>query len=249
MKPFSCRAVGTAALIAVLALPGCNAGSRFEEIGSAPKLAQIAPPPAQAQTVSLPMPTPMPDNRQPNSLWRAGSRAFFRDQRASRVGDILTININLDEKAKMSNKTKRGRDNSDSAGMPSLWGFESKLAKYFPDAVDPEKLVDLSSKTSNSGSGEIDRGETIQLRVAAMITQVLPNGNLVLQGKQQIVVNYEMRELTVAGVVRPEDISSANSVNYDQIAEARVSYGGRGQIIDVQQPRYGQQVLDVIMPF
>ena len=82
-----------------------------------------------------------------------------------------------------------------------------------------------------------------------MITEVLPNGNLAIFGRQEVQVNFERRDLVVAGVIRPEDITSGNTIAYEQIAEARVSYGGQGQITDFQQPRYGQQLYDIVFPF
>ena len=142
-----------------------------------------------------------------------------------------------------------GRTNNEKAGLPNFFGLESRLPAILPDAVDPSSLVDLDSSSTSSGNGTIQRNERIAMRVAAVVTQVLPNGNFVIAGRQEVRVNYELREMRIAGVIRPEDISNANTIEYDKIAEARITYGGRGQITDVQQPRYGQQVLDVILPF
>jgi flagellar L-ring protein precursor FlgH len=241
----------TSILVALALLSGCNTLSRLNEVGDAPKLASVQDPtPIPGPTpVRMPMPAPEVGERQPNSLWRTGSRAFFRDQRAGRVGDILTVIISIDEKAEISNETKRSRSNSEDANITNLFGVESQLTKVLPEALSPENLVATGSNLSNAGKGTVDRSEKINLRVAATITQILPNGNLVLAGRQQINVNFDMRELLITGVIRPEDISAENTVSYDQIAEARISYGGRGQLQDVQQPRYGSQVLDVIMPF
>ncbi len=234
-----------------ISLVGCNAATRLSEIGDAPKLAAIQDPSTipSAQPVKMPMPEPELGERQPNSLWRTGSRAFFRDQRASRVGDILTVVISIDEKAEIENETKRSRTNSEKADMTNLLGLETQLTKVLPEGVAGDSLLNTGSSTTNNGKGTVDRSEKINLRVAATITQILPNGNLVLAGRQQVNVNYDMRELLVTGVIRPEDISAENTVKYDQIAEARISYGGRGQIHDLQQPRYGTQLLDVVMPF
>lgn len=237
--------------LALVSLAGCNAATRVSEIGDAPKLASVQDPstiPGSAP-VSMPMPPPNLGERQPNSLWRTGSRAFFRDQRASRVGDILTVVISIDEKAEIANESKRSRTNSEKADMTNLLGLESQLTKVLPEGVKGDSLLNTGSSTSNNGKGSVDRSEKINLRVAATITQILPNGNLVLAGRQQVNVNFDLRDLLVTGVIRPEDISAENTVKYDQIAEARISYGGRGQIQDVQQPRYGTQLLDVIMPF
>lgn len=240
-------------LLALCALPltACNAFNRLNEVGETPKLAAVQDPTRLSgpDPVRMPMPTTVKGEREANSLWRTGSRAFFRDQRASRVGDILTVVISMDEKAEIENETKRSRTNSEDANMTNLLGLETQLTKILPEGVVGENLLKTGSNVSNAGKGTVDRSEKVNLRVAATITQVLPNGNLVLAGRQQMTINYDQRELLVTGVIRPEDVSMENTVKYDQIAEARISYGGRGQIHDVQQPRYGSQILDVVMPF
>lgn len=238
------------------ALAGCNALSRFDEMGSQPKLAGIENPTAQPQykPVSMPMPAPYDGERQANSLWKPGARAFFKDQRASRVGDIITVSIDIKDSAKVSNETKRSRDNADTGTIGALMGFEGAINRILPGApagpgAGTSGAVNLATTLKNEGKGSVDRTEEIKLLVAAVITQVLPNGNLVLQGRQEIRVNFEVRELLVSGIIRPEDILQANTISYDKIAEARIAYGGRGQLTDVQQPRYGAQFLDVILPF
>ena len=238
-------------LLVGLSLTGCNALSRLSEVGQEPQLTAIESPTAlhNNQPVSLPMPPPMAVERQANSLWRPGSRAFLKDQRASQVGDILTVVIDIEDDASITNTSARSRANSEDAGLDSFLGFEAHLDKVFPKAVDSSSLVDLDSNSSSQGTGSVNRDESINLRVAALVTQVMPNGNLVIAGRQEVRVNYEVRELQVAGIIRPEDITNINTVSYDQIAEARVSYGGRGHISDVQQPRYGQQIYDIVWPF
>lgn len=240
-----------AAAALAVTLAGCGAVDRINQIGAAPALAPISNPTSTPgyRPVTMPMPAPEQVVYQPNSLWRAGSRAFFRDQRAAKVGDILTVIINIADSAKVDNASKRSRANNESVAVPNFLGLESKLKNVLPDAVDPTALVDATSGGSSAGSGSVDRKESVELTVAAVVTQVLPNGNLVIEGRQEVRVNFEVRELLIAGIVRPEDISNINTIQHTQIAEARISYGGRGQITDVQQPRYGQQLYDVIMPF
>jgi len=240
------------ALAAVLVLAGCgNTLDRLAGIGSSPPLTDIKNPMASPdyRPVSLPMPPPEPPARHANSLWRTGARSFFKDSRASRVGDIVNVTISISDKAELENNTKRSRDNSDTGNLTNFFGLEAELAKKLPQAIDPTSILSLGSKLNNDGKGSIKRSETINLKLAAIVTQVLPNGNLVIQGRQEVMVNFEARDLTITGVVRPEDIDSTNVIQHTQIAEARIAYGGRGQITDVQQPRYGQQVLDVLMPF
>jgi len=238
------RLVAIALVAATLA--GCNTADRIANIGKAPDMAPVG---TVEPRVSMPMPAPEQVVYQPNSLWRSGSRAFFRDQRAARVGDILTVLINITDSAKVDNSTRRNRTNSENAGIDNLFGYESYLGKVFPDAVDNANLARLGTSSSSAGTGSVDRKETIELTVAAVVTQVLPNGNLVISGRQQVRVNFEVRELDVTGIVRPEDISNVNTIQHTQIAEARIAYGGQGQISDVQQARYGQQLFDILMPF
>ena len=235
-----------------LSVVGCgNTLEKIARVGEEPALTPIENPTAQTayKPVSLPMPAPIPDTRQPNSLWRQGSRAFFKDQRAGRVGDILTVVIEIDDEASLDNATERSRNTDESAGLDNFLGFEKKLNNIFNKDLIPGDLVNADSAGSTAGSGSVARTEEIDLRMAAIITQVLPNGNLVLQGSQQVRVNFEKRNLSVQGVIRPEDITSLNEVPYDKIAEARIAYGGEGTISDVQQPRYGQQIYDILFPF
>lgn len=252
MNPVSRRFLPLAAILLLgTALGGCNTLTRLSTVGEEPPLTSIQNPTAMPtyQPVSMPMPAPVTEERQPNSLWRTGSRAFFKDQRASQIGDILTVVIEIEDDASLRNTTARNRAAGESADLSAFLGFEGQLDNILPDGVDPTNLVDANSDSNAVGNGTVNREEDINLRVAAVVTQVLPNGNLVLTGRQEVRVNYEVRELLVAGIIRPEDITSTNTVDYDKIAEARISYGGRGQITDVQQPRYGQQVFDILFPF
>jgi flagellar L-ring protein precursor FlgH len=236
--------------LAVAALTGCTAVTRIKEIGDPPSMATLADPNSPVNTAppALPMPAP-PPSRAVSSLWASGSRSFFHDPRASRPGDIITVNITVADAAKISNTTTRARANSDDANLTNFFGLEGELANALPSAANPSSLVKMGSNTSNVGSGTVDRSETISLTLAALVTQVLPNGNLVIGGHQQVRVNNELRDLQVAGIVRIEDITSANTIDLSQIAEARISYGGRGTVSDMQQPRYGSQLFDILMPF
>ena len=229
----------------------CNMVDRLATVGQKPKMTRVQNPQQNPnyRPVSLPMPTQRPDVRHANSLWRTGARQFFKDQRAASVGDILTVTIAISDNASIANKTTRTRTNSEDASANSLLGYETSLNRLLPQAINPASLIDLNSSNSTEGDGNITRGETINLKVAAVVTQRLPNGNLVLHGRQEIQVNFEVRELQIAGVIRPEDIASDNTISYEKIAEARIAYGGRGQITDIQQPRYGQQIFDILFPF
>jgi flagellar L-ring protein precursor FlgH len=239
------RTVAVLAAIGCLT-SGCSSLERLANIGEQPKLSSIDNPTTKAgyKPVSMPMPTPQPASYNPNSLWRNGSRAFFKDQRAHQVGDILTITVNITDKANIANETQRSRSGTEDSNITSF--FE---VKKVPGTNGAGNMMTTDSTSSTDGKGSITRQEALQTNVAAVVTQLLPNGNLVVEGKQEIRVNYEIRELVVAGIVRPEDIQSDNTIDSSKIAQARIAYGGRGQITDVQQARYGQQVMDVLLPF
>lgn len=246
-RPHFRRAVTLSALALGLVAGGCSSIDRLKLLGETPPLSSIDNPTSQPgyKPVQMPMPTPQAASYNPNSLWRNGSRAFFKDQRARQIGDILTVTVNITDKATFDNETKRSRSNKEDSGVTDFL-FKSKV----PASVGlPGRLLTADSTASSDGIGKIDRKEALQTNVAAVVTQVLPNGNLVVEGKQEVRVNYEIRELIVAGIVRPEDIQSDNTIDSTKIAQARIAYGGRGQLTDVQQPRYGQQVLDVLLPF
>jgi flagellar L-ring protein precursor FlgH len=239
------------ALLALASAAACAPLSRLSDVGNAPGLTHIADPTTLPgyRPVSLPQPAPQVAEAGPNSLWRPGARAFFKDQRAKLVGDVLTVNVNIQDQGQISNATTRTRKNSEDAATPHMLGLESWYHFALPKAVDPTNLVQATSDSSSAGTGSVNRTETIQIKMAAVVTQVLPNGNLVIQGRQEVRVNFEVRELLVNGVIRPEDIDSSNMIDSSKIAEARISYGGRGQLTDVQQPRYGQQLYDLLFPF
>jgi len=241
-------ALASAALVAAALAGGCSSIDRLKNIGETPQLSSIDNPTAQPgyKPVQMPMPSVQPALYSPNSLWRNGSRAFFKDQRAHQVGDILTVMVNFTDKAAIDNQTKRSRTNSENSQLDSFLGSR-KLPVL--NEKTPTTLLATDSSSSVDGKGSVNRSEALQTNVAAVVTQVLPNGNLVVEGKQEVRVNFEVRELIVAGIVRPEDIQSDNTIESTKIAQARIAYGGRGQITDVQQPRYGQQVMDVLLPF
>jgi flagellar L-ring protein FlgH len=242
------RLVLVLSVVAATPLVGCSTFDRLANLGEQPSLSSIENPTTQAgyKPVHMPMPMPQYATYNPNSLWRNGSRAFFKDQRAHQVGDILTVTVNITDKAVVANETQRSRTNTEDSGITNFFG---KTKVPIINSATPTRIFTADSTSSSDGKGSVNRNETLTTNVAGVVMQVLPNGNLVIEGKQEIRVNFEIRELIVAGIVRPEDIQSDNTIDSSKIAEARISYGGRGQITDVQQQRYGQQVLDVLLPF
>src|SRR6266513_915777 len=244
------RIILTGAMLSLAAAgSGCSSIDRLSQIGEKPKLTDIENPTTQPgyEPVQMPMPKPETASYNANSLWRNGSRAFFKDQRAARIGDLLTVTVNITDKANIANETQRSRSNKEDSGISDFIG--AKTLGVQAQKVLPGRILTADSTASSDGKGSVNRQEALQTNVAAVVTQVLPNGNLVVEGKQEIRVNFEIRELIVAGIVRPEDIQSDNTIDSTKIAQARIAYGGRGQISDIQQPRYGQQVMDVLLPF
>lgn len=225
--------------------------ARLDHVGKAPS---FTPPNQSTERVAmisanLPQQAPLARVTSPASLWAAGQESLLGDRRAMKRGDILTVVIQIDERAEISNSSQRTRSGSESLSVPQLFGIPQRIDENARAGVSMSNAVSLDGKSSSSGDGSVRRSEKLELRVAATVTNVLPNGVLAIEGSQEVRVNFELRELLVSGYVRPEDISRQNQITYDKIASARISYGGRGQITDVQQPRIGQQVLDAILPF
>jgi flagellar L-ring protein precursor FlgH len=235
-------------LVLCLAVAGC---ARFDQIGRAPGFTGLE---GSAQHHAM-YSAPLPESGGPtgpgagSSLWSAGTGSLLGDRRAARRGDILTVVIEIDDRAEITNSSDRSRAGAESAGLPQLLGIPQRIDRRLPDGASMAEAVDGSSRSTYSGEGSIARTERLTLRVAAAVVEVLPNGVLRIEGQQEVRVNFELRELIVTGYVRPTDISRRNEIAYDRIAGARIAYGGRGQITDVQQPRYGQQAADMILPF
>lgn len=245
-------------IVAVSLLSGCGAVGRLKNVSKAPRMSEAETPVAPHIAPSIGNQAALgrggvnaPAETVPGgaSLFRTGAGAFFRDQRASRVGDIVTVRINIADSAKVDNTTTRTRSGSETGGVAALLGLESQIAKILPGSPDPASLVDTSSDSRANGRGNTSRSEQITMTIAASVVDALPNGNLMIRGRQEVRVNYELRELVVAGVIRPEDIARDNSIRHSQIADARISYGGRGQLTEAQQARWGQQIYDALFPF
>lgn len=220
-----------------------------------PKLASANPQPMAASMTASPAviasseKPAAPAASTANSLWRPGARAFFIDQRASRPGDILTVLVNIADSAKVQNDTASSRQNATQGGVQNFFGLETLLAKVMPSGYNPTNMVNQSGNTSSTGAGTITRQEQIILSIAAVVTGVLPNGNLMIQGSQEVKTNNEMRVITISGIVRPEDISSEDTINHTQIAEARINYGGQGDLTRVNKTPYGQALAEQFSPF
>ena len=243
----------SAFLFAGILLAGCASTiDEVRNVGRPPAITAIENPTMAAtgrREVVMPMPEPTSQATASNSLWRAGSRQFFNDPRASRTGDIVTVLIQINDQAQLNNSTGRTRKSTQSGGVNNFFGLESAPGRILPQGFDPANMIGTNSNGAFAGQGQVQRNEKVDMTVAAIVTQVLPNGNLVVAGRQEVRINNELRELLVSGIVRPQDISSANQVRHTQMAEARISYGGRGQITAYQQPPIGQQILGAISPF
>lgn len=231
-------------IVVIVLLGGCATDPR--EIGREPQLTPVG---AGLRTERVPIssePSPVPQYRPGNSFWQDNGADLFRDARAMKIGDVVTVKISIRDKASLDNNTERSRDSKRNLNLDLKYDMKTPLTK---GSGEGNITSSIDGKTSTEGKGAITRSESIELLVAAVVTGIMPNGNLIISGSQEVRVNFEVRVLSVAGVVRPRDISTENMVSYDKIAEARISYGGRGRITEVQQPAWGQQVLDWLLPF
>lgn len=236
--------------IAFLAI-GVVGCAKIADVGKAPELTPVAQS-AEHIAMAAPQPVDILGQRDPlraASLWTGDRKSLLGDRRAGRRGDIMTVVVEIDERAEIDNATNRSRSGSENLQIPDFFGLPQRIDESLPEGSSLANAVGTSSSSASNGSGGVRRQERLTLRVAATVVDVQPNGVLRIEGRQEVRVNFELREMLVTGYVRPEDISRQNEITYDKIAAARISYGGRGQITDVQQPRYGQQVADILLPF
>jgi flagellar L-ring protein precursor FlgH len=241
----------TATGIAATAMLGACASIGINDSMASPELTPMENPArvAGSSPVTIPQPAPMTQPASQNSLWRSGARAFFDDQRANDIGDILTVNIAISDDAQVNNTTSRTRTGSTSASVNAMFGIDQLIDQNVPGGLGVGPGADFGSSSTSNGSGTVNRAETVNLTVAAMITQKLPNGNLVVAGSQEVKVNHEVRELIVTGIIRPHDISSTNTIEHTKMAQARISYGGRGDLSNLQRAGVAQRAVDAINPF
>lgn len=244
-----------AMLISLFLLMSCqDTVDKLKRVGKAPEFENIELPTVEEDEEEIErrearLKSQHAHMRKTNSLWQPGSTKFFRDSRAWKVGDIIRVVVEIKDNASLNNSTQQNRSGKDALGIPNLFGKEKAIQANLPTTANLGSLVSTSSSRNHTGSGNISRKEDVKTEIAATVTKVLPSGNLVVQGHQEVRVNYELREIKVAGIIRPKDITSDNAIKTNQMAEARISYGGRGIVSDVQQPRTGSQVIDIISPF
>ncbi len=236
--------------VAIVALSFASSCGRLEDVGRAP---EFTPSDNSAEVFAMGVHPPLAIDPHTDieraSLWSGSRGSLLGDRRAGLQGDILTVVIEIDDSAEISNNSSRSRSGSESSGAAELLGIPQVVDRLLPGDASLANAGQFDSSSSSNGQGSVRRNESLELKVAATVTDVLDNGVLRIQGSQEVRVNFEIRELLVTGYVRPEDISRRNEITYDKIAAARISYGGRGQITDVQQPRYGQQIADILLPF
>jgi len=248
-------AAGYWPLAAVFLLSGCsNMLGKLDNIGQPPPMTKVVDPQEKAdyKPLNWPMPeTPPPPKQYANSLWQPGSRAFFRDGRAARVGDILKVTVKINDKLQFNNQTEGKRTTVDTANAPALLGLGNRIVHFLPGVQKgtPSDLLSVNGNLDTKGTGTISRQDVITTQIAVLVTQLLPDGNMVIEGKQEVTMNYDVREVSVKGVIRPQDITPENTIDSSQIAEARITYTGHGQLNDMQEPRWGGQIINAVSPF
>lgn len=247
-------------------LTGCRWGEQLSTLGEPPNMTRIQDPTANPGFVPVTMPLPpmQASARDSNSLWEPGSRAFFKDQRANRVGDIVTATVEVNQAESMKMTPNIKRENKGLLTVGSMMGLENVTNRVFHNSRDKNadgsakhnhlanpngSLINFDSKPELKGQAEYKVDDNIQFKIACYVVQMLPNGNMVIQGRQEIRLVNELREITIMGIVRREDITASNTVHSNKIAEMRISYGGRGDLSDMQSFPIGQQFLNKVMPF
>jgi flagellar L-ring protein FlgH len=219
-------------LIPLLLLTGCLATSYDAAMKREPIVMPPAPPEVRASFA-------------PGSIWpgATSNNLLFTDRKARNIGDIVTIVI--DEKAEGENNanTDTKRQTSTTAGIT---GF----VQTNPD----QRYVagySLGGASDNSlkGEGKTNRDGILKGRLSARVVRVLPNGNLVIEGRRMLTVNAEDQFMVITGVIRPDDVTTDNLINSQYISDARIVYAGKGVVDDKMRPGWMTRVVDWVWPF
>jgi len=238
----------TALCTLMFILSGCGLFSGIKNATMDPQLSQIKNVKKEDEKIATPLPKPQEPRINNNSLWQPGAKAFLRDQRASEPGDILTVKVVVNDSAAMNNSTSHDRKSSLKTNLTKLAGSETGLGKYIP-GITPTSVLDTLSNPTHAGKGSIKRDESVSLEVAAMVVEILPNGNMYIKGEQEFIVNHERRDVHVSGIIKAADIEPGNIVYSNRIAQARIFYGGEGHIDGAQRQKWGSSLVEAITPF
>lgn len=232
------------ALFVMLTVSAC-AGMPRQEKASAPLIQDLSAAPVHARIQEQQDPT------SEASLWTAnGHRGLFQDLRASKVGDLVTVNIVETSKANKKADTKSSRQSSIDAGITNMMGYETKLKKFgIKPAFSNTNMFNADMQNSFNGSGETSRDESMTASITARVIDVMPDGNLLIRGTREVRVNNETQFITLSGLIRPSDISPDNTVLSSYIADAKIAYTGRGPVSDKQRPGWLMRAVDFIWPF
>ncbi|PID45630.1 MAG: flagellar biosynthesis protein FlgH [Proteobacteria bacterium] len=186
--------------------------------------------------------------RSNGSLWSSNNRSLISDHKAHNVGDVVTIVISEKSSATRSATTSSGRDSSFSAAIPNLLGLEQSKT-ILNSNLDLSNLVNATFSNAFNGNGTTARSGNLTAMLSTQVIDVYPNGNFKIRGGKEVMVNNEVQIIYVTGIVRPIDITAANTVESNKILNARISYTGRGPLMDKQEPGWLTRTLDTIWPF
>ncbi|MDQ6951127.1 MAG: flagellar basal body L-ring protein FlgH [Mariprofundales bacterium] len=195
------------------------------------------------------MRAPVESHTDTGSLWNNRGSALFTDPKAGNIGDLVTVLVSEKASASRSLGTKKDRSSSRQTGLGAAFGLSTSLFSKRNASFKPSSALDLSDNKSFAGSGSTTNSDTLTASVTAVVMEVFPNGNLRIQGRRQVTINQQPQELTFSGVVRPQDISSDNTISSAKVAQAIISYGGGGELASVAHEGWLGQALDAIWPF
>ncbi len=234
------RVLGIIIILMLIASSGC----------AKKQMSNVVPKPSMSERNNMPSPETLFASLPPaeGSLWTDSGNLLFIDQKARRVGDTVIVDIVENSSSKIGANTTVSKENSLEANLPDFMGYMAWLKAKNP-LLDPDDLISSEFKHESEGAGASDRSGQITASIGAIVTSVLPNGNITIYGQREMKVNNEAQYITVSGIVRPKDIDSDNRVKSTYLADARIEYSGRGVIADAQKVGWFTRALAFIWPF